>query len=500
MDRQAAPLPLQACSVRLEALPVMDARRNRSICPAVAVATPRAGSIQPDEGNMKIPYLLGRLLLGIALLYSLGAAPPVHAAGKPMVIFVHGFLGFCRDEALGYKYWGGLDDLQRQLDGLYGDMEVRTVCVGPVSSNYDRAVELFWKIKGGCIDYGANHAATHRHERYFKNASQARNVNDSRQCPRANAPEEKNRAVHPQWDASRPVHIIAHSQGGQTARILAQLLASNGRSPEGDTNLFAPHTTSAAWIKSVTTIATPNDGTTLANVVVDFVPFAQTLLAGVAGIVGTNDMLYNFKLDHWDIPRRRSAESFSVYVDRVLNNSRRLFTDRSIRDISAFDLSPDGAMRTNDWVADVPGVYYFSWSTRATYTSWVTGWRYPRWDANPLISLFCGPGFMGNYSRSTPPAINSSWWDSDCVVPTRAQRAPTLRIARTAALGTAPSARSVVINDISRGGTPRAGQWNWLGLMDTWDHFDITGWSLGWSSSAKRQWYKTHIDRLRELP
>ena len=63
-----------------------------------------------------------------------------------------------------------------------------------------------------------------------------------------------------------------------------------------------------------------------------------------------------------------------------------------------------------------------------------------------------------------------------------------------------PTARAVAINDISRGGTAQKGKWNWRGLMDSWDHFDITGWSIGWSSGDKYRWYKNHIDLLRSLP
>ncbi len=452
-------------------------------------------------GRVAAVMMWGMLLLGIGL-----APKPAEAAGsgKPVVIFVHGFLGFCRDEALGYKYWGGLDDLTTQLDAQYSDMQVFSVCVGPVSSNYDRAVELFWKIKGGCIDYGAQHAATHGHQRWFKNSTQARNTADTRQCPSPTAAAVKNRAVYPQWDASHPIHIISHSQGGQTARVLAQLLATNGASPEGDAGLFAPNATGAAWIKSVTTISTPNDGTTLSDAIVDYVPFVQSLVGGIALVAGANpdltDMVYDFKLDQWDIAQRGTSENFQVYLDRVLHNSRNLFTDKKIRDVSTFDLSPDGALRTNDWVADQPGVYYFSWSTRASTTGLITGWRYPRVDANVLIGLFCGPGFMGNFQRSTGPAIDASWWDSDCVVPTRSHAAPTLAIARTAALGTPAYARSVGIVDLRSGGTPQKGKWNWRGTMDTWDHFDITGWTLGWSSPAKLAWYKNHVDLLRSLP
>ena len=40
---------------------------------------------------------------------------------------------------------------------------VATAVVGPFSSNWDRAVELFYQIKGGCVDYGAAHAAANNH-------------------------------------------------------------------------------------------------------------------------------------------------------------------------------------------------------------------------------------------------------------------------------------------------------------------------------------------------
>lgn len=454
---------------------------------------------------MKTNKMVGRLSAALLSTTLLAGYVPQAQAAQPAVIFVHGFLGFCEGEALGYKYWGGLDNVPAQLAAAYPDMPVYSVCVGPVSSNYDRAIELFWKIKGGCIDYGGAHAATHGHQRYFKNSTAARNTADTRQCPSPTAAEIKNKAVYPIWDEAHPVHIVAHSQGGQTARVLAQLLANGGQSPEGDTGLFAGNAVNARWIKSVTTISTPNDGTTLADAITDYVPFVQSLVGGLATFVGANPLLtdfaFDFKLDQWDIPTKSGSESFSDYMYRVLNNNpKKLFTDKNVRDISTFDLSPDGAMRTNDWVADSSDIYYFSWSTRSNTNGWISGWAYPRWSANPLIGLFCGPGFMGNFTRSGAPAIDSSWWDSDCVVPTKAQKAPTQRISRTAALGTAPTARSVIIKDISAGGTPQKGAWNWRGLMDTYDHLDITGWTLGWSATDKLNWYKAHINQLRALP
>ena len=56
----------------------------------------------------------------------------------------------------GYKYWGGKNDITNYLKKQ--GFEVYTASVGPVSSNWDRAVELFYQIKGGQVDYGQDHA------------------------------------------------------------------------------------------------------------------------------------------------------------------------------------------------------------------------------------------------------------------------------------------------------------------------------------------------------
>ena len=60
--------------------------------------------------------------------------------------------GWGRDEMAGYYYWGGKTDLETELKSSgYG---VYTVSVGPISPNWDRAIEAFYQIKGGQVDYG----------------------------------------------------------------------------------------------------------------------------------------------------------------------------------------------------------------------------------------------------------------------------------------------------------------------------------------------------------
>lgn len=113
---------------------------------------------------------------------------------KTPVIFVHGFFGWGRDELFGIKYWGSLHgDLEADLRER--NIPTFTATVGPVSSNWDRACELYAQIKGGTVDYGLRHSATHRHK----------------------ATGRTHPGLYPEWGTKdehgnvRKVHLIGHS-------------------------------------------------------------------------------------------------------------------------------------------------------------------------------------------------------------------------------------------------------------------------------------------------
>ena len=121
------------------------------------------------------------------------------------IILIHGFLGWGRDEMAGYYYWGGKTDLETELKS--SGYEVYTVSVGPISPNWDRAIEAFYQIKGGQVDYGNEKA-----EQYGI----------------IQRPSGKNyTGLYPQWDEKHPVHLIGHSQGGSTAKMLEVLLKNS---------------------------------------------------------------------------------------------------------------------------------------------------------------------------------------------------------------------------------------------------------------------------------
>lgn len=410
------------------------------------------------------------LAVAVALM-SLGSV--AQAANSYPVILVNGYASFDRAEAMGFKYWGGKNDLQAQLRNAYsGAQPIYTVAPGGFSSNWDRAVELYYQIKGGCVDYGATHATAFGHTRTGRCYT----------------------GVYPSWSATSPVHLVGHGMGGQTVRMLAQLLATNG-SPKNP-SLFGTAGVTSAWVKSVSTVASPNDGTTLPDVIADHVPYIQGYIARLAREAGARndlaDMTFDFRLDQWGIAQRGTGESFGTYFDRVLRSN---YWYNTTNDRASYDMSPKGAADMNAWVGTVSGVYYFSYSGRASKQGTANTYQYPRGDANNMVSFFCGPGYMGNYTRNQAgyPVIDSSWWESDCVVPTKAQKAPTTMLSGGSYVST-----GVVINDISAGGTPALGKWNWKGLKDTYDHLDLVGWVPNPTFDALT-FYKTHIDQLRGL-
>jgi hypothetical protein len=65
---------------------------------------------------------------------------------------------------LGYKYWGGFTDIQEELKNR--GYKVYSAAIGPFSSNWDRACELYAFIKGGYVDYGLAHSEKYSHRRF----------------------------------------------------------------------------------------------------------------------------------------------------------------------------------------------------------------------------------------------------------------------------------------------------------------------------------------------
>ena len=122
----------------------------------------------------------------------------LYGANKYPIILIHGFLGWGKEELGDFNYWGGKNNIEQYLrDKGY---EVYSVSLGPISSSYDCAVETFYQIKGGQLDYGQAHS-----EKYGIIQKPEGMVYPG---------------LYPEWSADNPVHILGYSFGGVTSRRL----------------------------------------------------------------------------------------------------------------------------------------------------------------------------------------------------------------------------------------------------------------------------------------
>jgi triacylglycerol lipase len=378
------------------------------------------------------------------------------------IVLVHGFMGWGRDEVFGLKYWGGVTDYQQELTSC--GYTTHTATVGPVSSNWDRSCELYAYIKGGTVDYGYAHSKKNGHARYGKTYP----------------------GLYPEWGnltaegKINKIHLVAHSMGGQTVRTLVQLLKEGSAEERTSTPtqlnpLFAGD---KSWVHSVTTIASPHDGTTLADGINLFKDFAKNFVASIAAFTGAGDMLiYDFKLDQWGL-KREPGVSLIDYTNRVLasdiwNNST---------DLANWDLSTDGSRVLNSWVKAQPDVYYFSYSTCATVPSILTDNELPHVI---YMTPFLYPygTFMGSYTRNEQGrvVIDNSWKTNDGVVNTISQNGPKIF----------SSDKIVDYNGVSQ-----IGKWNSMPLLNTTDHMDACGIGV---NVLNLSWYKSLAKKLSEL-
>ena len=377
------------------------------------------------------------------------------------IVLIHGFFGWGNDEMGNYRYWGGYKDIQKILED--NGYKVLNVSVGPISSNWDRAVEVYYQLKGGQVDYGYGH---------------------SKKYGLIQKPLDKNyKGLYPEWDENHPVHLIGHSMGGQTARMLQYLLeteifedTSAGRKEKS--KLLGQSNT--GLISSITSLATPHDGSTLADIVTKTFPFIQYFI-GLAGVMGTE--FFNFDLSQWNLIRGPD-ETWSSYVRRMRSHKA-----WGTKNISAWDLSVDGAAELNSYMNASPDIYYFSFVFSATSKDKSTGYHIPNKDVFLLIRSRAKLLGSKIVFKSDGTETDSTWWENDGIVNVRSMKGPT-----TGQNGPDPIVQFVKSDPLMQG------QWYTFDTVDL-DHYQSVGHML---SKEKRKildsLYINHAKLLSSLP
>ena len=349
---------------------------------------------------------------------------------KYPIILAHGFSGYPDESkpAVLPPYWGGNKvDLDKELNKQGYD--VREGGMSPFGSNYDRALELYYYIKGGTVDYGAYHSKKYGHARYGKTY----------------------KGIYPEWAPGKKVHLVGHSFGGQTIQVLEDMLRNGvpeeieyqkkhgGDIPEifvgGNNNM----------VSSVTTIATPHNGTFISDKLGNK-PIARKLFYNILKYTSNKYTKADYGLEPWGI-KQHDDESYIQYLKRVKDNKVWKTEDTSFTDGSI-----EGSKKINDRLTLSKDVAYTSITAEDTHKTCNNRQR-------GNLKMFAPFKILANLVGRQNP---ESWREGDGPVPLKSGLYPFNKPHK----------------DITFDSKPELGLWGVMPTLKNWDHMDLVGWDL----------------------
>ncbi|REI06805.1 lipase [Staphylococcus felis] len=373
---------------------------------------------------------------------------------KYPIIFVHGLAGFSSDNRpLGYpSYWGGskYQVIKRLREEGY---DVHEASVSAFGSNFDRAVELYYYIKGGTVDYGAAHSQEKGHERYGKTYE----------------------GVYKDWKPGHKVHLIGHSMGGTTIRMLEELLR-NGYDPEKDYGKTNNSEVSELFqgghdnmIASITTLATPHNGSQVADKLGNK-DFIRSLVFRLSSLVGTKHNTFDIGLGQWGLSQKES-ESLIDYLKRIENSNLWDSDDNAFHDLTV----EDTVNRLNNQTSINPNIVYNTYTGSASKESLITHHH----RATPyMFGLLHAVSFLIGNDK------DPKWRENDGIVPVISALAPF----------TQPFVKA--------GSTIQKGVWQVHDVMKGWDHVDFVGldfFDIRRTGAELEKFYHSLMDNIKQI-
>lgn len=249
-------------------------------------------------------------------------------------------------------YWGMFSGHLKDIIEDHG-YDCHCASVGPLSSAWDRACELYAQLFGLTVDYGVAHSKKHDHKRFGRTYEE---------------PLIKDFGKINEDGCVNKVDLIGHSFGGETIRMLTSLLCygSEEEREVTDDDDISPLFTgnNGGLVHSVTTIASPHNGITsfYANrYTFDIANYFTFILSNIIGNTHLND-IYDVHLEQFGLSAKPDEDKHLLSslnaekINKVVHGQDHVY----------YDLSLHGSKEMNKHIKMDPQCYYFSFATCST--------------------------------------------------------------------------------------------------------------------------------------
>ena len=381
---------------------------------------------------------------------SFGAEQIYDIPGGYPYIFVHGMGGWGSYQEEFYShtpYWGGWGgNSDKDVIALYESygIEAYAASVGPLSSAWDRACELYAQLTGTVVDYGEAHSKAHNHDRYGYSY-------------------ENNQLMENCWDGESKLNLVGHSFGSETIRLFASLLEYGSQEEiaatgENTSPLFTGG--KGESINAVISLSGPNNGSPIANFVYDakvpmmLISFGLNLIGAT---VGSEILMWDLNFSQFGLTPKQGEERASFSISNIINFY-------NAEDNCGYELTLRGARELNEQIKTVPTAYYYSYTARATTTNSLD-------NEIPISSMFTifkpSSLILGMLEGRTIDGItlDKDWEINDGIVPLASARYPMTEADNAKSYEAAAAAGE----EIERG------VWYYMEPMEGFDHFDYSG-------------------------
>lgn len=399
------------------------------------------------------------VILSLAMIFSFAAIPASAAQDRSVdksafktdypYIFVHGMGGWGPNDPF-YEtspYWGGGLSINSGTDLIKilneQGIEAYAPSVGPLSSAWDRACELYAQLTGTVVDYGEAHSKAHNHERYgFSYEGKA--------------------TMGEPWDLKEKINLVGHSFGGATVRLLVSLLAYGDESEIAATGKDTSELFKGGHdcVHSCITLSAPHNGSQVANMLFDpkVTMVAISAALNVLGATfGNNFLVFSLQLSQFGLTPVQDKARASL-------NLKKIWDFYKADDNCGYDMTLRGAAELNKRIKLAENTYYYSYSTVNSTQGKLLGYQLPQKGLNPIfyissMMLSASKGFTVDGIK-----MEGDWVVNDGIVPLASALYP------TADADTALSFEKSLEN-----GKIEPGRWYYFEPMFGTDHFDFCG-------------------------